>query len=198
MKSFVAFETGYNGARPCVTWSPRSGLDSLPSSEPFMIASMSIDSRFFCILRFRRGAVDRLLDTSRPGSPNEVGGFFMPSDGFLVTCRPRPWDIPEADTDRVRISDGLATELDCAARDDTTASFGSSSSVMGSTGESDGFLATWDCWPGEREWRPSASAVESAREWSSGELFPVRRGLESSCRCCFAVYGNVGVLMRDR
>src|SRR5216684_2642283 len=113
MRSFVAFETGYNGARPCVTWSPRSGLDSLPSSEPFMIASISIDSRFLCILRFRREVVDGLLGEwygSRPKRPNEGGGLFAPSDGFLVTCRPRPWDIPEADTDRTRTSDGLATE----------------------------------------------------------------------------------------
>ena len=78
---------------------------------------MSIDSRFLCILRFRWGAVDGLLGEwcgSRPRIPNEgSGGLFMLSDGFLVTCRPaREWDIPEADTDRVRISDGLATEWD--------------------------------------------------------------------------------------
>jgi hypothetical protein len=96
---------------------------------------MSIDSRFFCILRFRWGAVDGLLDAyeSRPRRPNEGGGFFIPSDGFLVTCRPRPWEIPEADTDRVRASNRLDTEWDDAARDDTAASLGSSSSVMEST-----------------------------------------------------------------
>lgn len=136
IKSFVAFETGYNGARPRVPWSLGSGLDSLPSSEPFMIASMSIDSRFLCILRFRWGVADGLFGAwcgSRPKIPND-GGLFTVSDGFLVTRRPaRLWDIPEVDTDRVRISDGLATERDCPARDDATASLGSSSSMIEST-----------------------------------------------------------------
>jgi len=115
IRSFVALETGYGGARPCVAWSPGSGLDSLPSSEPFMIRSISIDSRFCRILRFRRGLVDGLLGElyeSPPMRLNEGGGLFQPSDGFLVTCgpcRPRPWDIPEADTDRTRTS-GLVTE----------------------------------------------------------------------------------------
>jgi hypothetical protein len=27
IRSFVTFETGYNGTRPCVGWSPGSGLD---------------------------------------------------------------------------------------------------------------------------------------------------------------------------
>lgn len=70
------------------------------------MASISIDSRFRCILRFRRGFVDGLLGECM--RPNEGGGFFPPRDGFLVTwgpCGPRPWDIPEADTDRTRTSD---------------------------------------------------------------------------------------------
>jgi hypothetical protein len=77
-----------------------------------MIASISIDSRFWCILRFRRGLVDGLLGEwygSRPIRPNEGGAFFPPNDGFLVTWASRPWDIPEADTDRTRTS-GLVTE----------------------------------------------------------------------------------------
>ena len=77
-----------------------------------MIASISIDSRFWCILRFRRGLVDGLLGEwyeSRPMRPNKGGPFFPPRDGFLVTCAPRLWDIPEADTDRTRTS-GLVTE----------------------------------------------------------------------------------------
>ena len=131
----MAFETAYGRVRPCVAPSPGSGLDSLPS-EPFMIASISIDSRFCCILRFRRGPVDGLLGEwyeSLPMRLNEGGGFFLPSDGFLVTWGSRPWDIPEADTDRTRTS-GLVTERDCTAwGDNTTPSLGSSSSTMEST-----------------------------------------------------------------
>ena len=127
MRSFVAFETGYNGTRPCVGWSPGSGLDSLPS-EPFIISSMSIDSRFRCILRVRRGFADEVL-----GALNDGGGVFELSDDFLGFRGLTPGDIPDVDTDRVRTSDGLDTERDCAACGDTTVSLGSSSSMMEST-----------------------------------------------------------------
>jgi len=76
-----------------------------------MMSSMSIDSRFRCVLRNPREVSDRLLGAlyrSRPRTPEEGGVLFRLIDDFFGTRRLRTLDTPDVDTDRARTSDGLA------------------------------------------------------------------------------------------